>query len=521
MLSSRQLKISVKSLFVLLIILATSYNSSKFGPHIPSHRHLSDDKKKPVLYTFVDNENMENFDSHSRDLLDVWKLYWNKAGWDTKILTPATAKLHFDYDEFSERLDKAGIFGLARQSYIRHLAMSAVKSGGFFSEYFIFPLQKAIVNENNNFLSLPYSGKWTSYDESFSLISASHSQWNLISKLLMENMGKNDFVSLKKILYQNPDAYNHHNLVNSPFDILSKKQFTLDICGSFSKEKVGVRFHQAEIKDLHYTLTERVDLVSSWMRLYEARCQSNRPLIFTFVEGIDDLVEVWKEAWSNAGFAPIVLSLQDVKRHPKYKYFLSILDRDHFQDGIDKINYFCLLRWIAMSVSGGGWLADYDIFPINIKPSLTLPNDGNFTGHSGLLPALLSGSAAEWNRMSKLIFTIYERKIAQKISFWSDFLSMKEIKSIDNFSFAVKQETIDLYDFYVNDISTLRPLVSGKRVVQVFDLKDKCYLSNDISVLAIHFLHYKFEAFYFRESNLNRSEFIKKWHQTWLQQCKK
>merc|ERR1711933_233218 len=244
----------------------------------------------------------------------------------------------------------------------------------------------------------------------------------------------------------------------------------------------------------------------------------------------EKLLSVWKEAWSNAGFQPIVLSLQDAKRHPRYKYILPMLDGIQFKDGKDKFNFVCFLRWVAMSNSGGGWMADYDTFPLNIKPSFTLPNEGKFTVHAGHLPTLLSGTASEWNRMAKLIFSDYRDRVTEKkstffgkkttVSSWSDYLSLKRIHSIDNSTFIVKYETRDLYDFYEMDLQALeyqKRIKNTLVIPDLFDLKNKCNLSNDGNYLAIHFLHFKYESFYKRETNLDRNEFIRKWIQSWVE----
>jgi len=395
-------------------------------------------EKKPILYTFVDVNKIE-FDVH---LLETWKLCWNKAGWDTRVLSPSNAEEYNYYDKWIKRLDESGIYGLPRMSFIRHLAMSVIKSGGFFSEYYIFPLQRATINETNinEYLTLPNDGKFISYDGVYgSFISASYEEWNRMTNLLLENIEKNVVFSFKKINHLATDAFFMKDLVHTPFPILQENQFEMDLCGNFSQEKISIRFHGAEIEQLGYDIKDRAALIQSWMRLYEGRCLTNLPLVFTFYEPIanfaDDcqhLLKAWKESWSDAGFTPIVLSLQDAKRHPRYKYLLPMLDGVQFKDNTDKYNFYCFLRWVAMSTSGGGWMTDSDTFPLNIKPSFTLPNNGTFTAHAGLLPTLLSGSAPEWNRMSKMIFNNYREKMkTTQVKSWADNLALADIYSLD------------------------------------------------------------------------------------------
>lgn len=533
-LSSRFTKAFTSSLFLLLIIFITYlYNPNLSFEAVSevqldhnSHRHLeeNDNKVKPILYTYID-ESEKTFD---KELLELWRMYWGKSGWDTHILTPAVAKEHPDYEEFDTRLTAAGICCLPKMTYLRHLAMAVIKSGGYYSEYYVFPLQKASVDKNEDgFQTLPNDGRFTAYDGAVSFLSGSNLEWNRIVKLLMENIERNDFLSLRKIRHIQPDAYMLDNTINTPYGILNTKQFRLDICGEFSKQKVGIRFHPAEIQDLKYNVTtDRTGLIKSWMRVYEGRCLSNRPVIFTFYEPVDylqyqdpgSLLEAWKEAWSNAGFQPIVLSLQDSKRHPNYKHILPMLDGIQFKGGNDKFNFLCFLRWVAVSNSGGGWMADYDTFPLNIEPSFTLPNNGKFTVHAGMLPTLVSGSASEWNQMARLIFTNYREK-SNIVTSWSDFLALKQIHAMDNKTFLVEYNTTDLYNFYIEDIKVAKSPGLETPIPDIFDLKEKCSYK-DTKKAAIHFLHYRYEKYYKDRTNLDRTEFVKKWHQTWIEQCK-
>ena len=90
-----------------------------------------------------------------------------------------------------------------------------------------------------------------------------------------------------------------------------------------------------------------------------------RPVMHTFYEkvsvGKDDLLEVWKEELTNAGFEARVLTLKDAERHPYFKEMKSIV-APYFGNEYDAM---CFYRWLAMAASGGGWMSDYDTFPTN------------------------------------------------------------------------------------------------------------------------------------------------------------
>ena len=64
-----------------------------------------------------------------------------------------------------------------------------------------------------------------------------------------------------------------------------------------------------------------------------------------------------------------------------------------------------------MAASGGGWMSDHDTFPTNfpINEGSDLPNEGKFVSFQSHVPALMSGTAEEWDRVSKLIIDAIPR----------------------------------------------------------------------------------------------------------------
>jgi hypothetical protein len=59
-----------------------------------------------------------------------------------------------------------------------------------------------------------------------------------------------------------------------------------------------------------------------------------------------------------------------------------------------------------MANVGGGWMADYDVVPLALPACAELSNGGAFTTHEGFTPALVSASANEYLRVSRLFGTI-------------------------------------------------------------------------------------------------------------------
>lgn len=124
--------------------------------------------------------------------------------------------------------------------------------------------------------------------------------------------------------------------------------------------------------------------------------------------GQDDVLKLWKEEWSRAGFDTSVLTLDDAKNHP---YFEEMEERVERMFDSSDYQGFCFYRWLAMATVGGGWMSDYDIFPTNfpLSQGVDLPNGGNFTSFEVHVPSLMSGRAEEWTRVSKLLIDAISR----------------------------------------------------------------------------------------------------------------
>ena len=369
-------------------------------------------KIKPIMHTYV--ESNEYVD---KKLLDFWMTSWKDAGWEIRILLPRDARNHSDYREFNQLLLKKRVCCLPRQTYLRHLAMSTVKEGGFYSEAYVFPLRSDLYLQKGQNLSIPNQGNFTSWDGIHgSIMSGSYEEWNRMTTILREKIKKNVVLSFMEISDESCDTYHHENLISDPTMLLSMGQFSNDICNLFD-DYLAIRFHSHEIVRHGIDIKDRYSIVSSWFKIYNARCVTNnnnsdnddhhsRPIIFTFFEPVTDLhdeqpielLNVWKESWYGAGWNPVVLTMGDAKRHPNFEYFQNILvGKKQFRRNRDRYNYYCFMRWVAISASGGGWLVDYDTFPLNLPASTymtSLPHDGQFTGHSSYVPNILSGKLA-------------------------------------------------------------------------------------------------------------------------------
>ena len=117
---------------------------------------------------------------------------------------------------------------------------------------------------------------------------------------------------------------------------------------------------------------------------------SMAPNIYTFFEPINEwcnsklLLDLWVENWSESGFEPVVLNLDDAKSHPYYHEYDEVIRSNYekitgrdIMSGWGYYVYFCFMRHLAYAsrMTDDMCLAmDYDVYNINYKPE-HLPED--------------------------------------------------------------------------------------------------------------------------------------------------
>jgi hypothetical protein len=218
--------------------------------------------------------------------------------------------------------------------------------------------------------------------------------------------------------------------------------------------------------------------------------RGDKPIIFTFYEYVNEpdhtgmtqgddraLIQAWARSWQEVGWEPRVLSVDTARQHPEFATF------DGFLEGIPfrKFDRICFYRYLAAGVAGGGWVSDFDTFPLNrakwdgTGDPLFVPNDGDLTVHqmseSGGVPSLVSGNANEWFRLAKA--QVENAKSHSTEPHWSDMKALQDIFQHSGGTFYKMMENV----------------VMGEGVLRNNEIgRDTCTWLQ--SKLAVHFSHH-------------------------------
>ena len=258
---------------------------------------------------------------------------------------------------------------------------------------------------------------------------------------------------------------------------------------------------------------------------------SPRPSMHTFFEPIGKgsdansphqrLVQEWKSYWYEAGWNPVVLSLDDAKKHPEFDRIWKIVS----SQGYNTYEVLCYVRWLAMAAVGGGWMSDYDTFPLHDfrQDGLVLPNNGKFTVYESWVPSLMSGNEQEWLRMTNAIVNNLDYKMKHPGEIpknfvgmaFSDMLSMMDLMRNDSSVFVSKGEVLTKFT----------------NIMKTDWAPQACITNVPANQRAVHFAHYYtdlarkqgfFPGVAERDDwdvNVKRIEMARWWMNYWKEHC--
>jgi len=140
--------------------------------------------------------------------------------------------------------------------------------------------------------------------------------------------------------------------------------------------------------------------------------------IYTYYQDIDfsaqqELIDLWKLSWSRQGYEPIVLNLQDAKKHSYFETLNSEMRRifrEITNNEISEYGMSCWFRWLAYATQSEEkfYVSDYDA--INVNFPITEPND-KLHLMDNACPFLASGTPKQFENLCKAFVEVSNERI--------------------------------------------------------------------------------------------------------------
>jgi len=214
---------------------------------------------------------------------------------------------------------------------------------------------------------------------------------------------------------------------NTDLAIVADLEEVLDVVPMTGKKagQVDATDHQVEIVDEN-------EFVS-----IETQKDGKKPIMHTFFEpvangccgmsnwGHQQLVKAWEASWQARGWETRILTKKDAENHPDFDLLQNLL----WKLGVGEYNQRCYWRWLAMVNVGGGWMSDYDVFPLALdsEVGLELGEDDTFKSFSVHVPCLLHASASEYDRIIHLMIEM----LPPKRTPWEVISDMRSLLHLD------------------------------------------------------------------------------------------
>ena len=109
------------------------------------------------------------------------------------------------------------------------------------------------------------------------------------------------------------------------------------------------------------------------------------------------LLDMWKDLWDKAGFEAVILDERVARKHEEYGALVAKLR------ALPSVNpkwyeMPCFTRHLAMAVTGGGYMVDYDVLPLEVR-NASFPPPGAYTVYGGKVPCYVGASGPEYLRV--------------------------------------------------------------------------------------------------------------------------
>jgi len=88
----------------------------------------------------------------------------------------------------------------------------------------------------------------------------------------------------------------------------------------------------------------------------------------------DQLIELWAQTWSEAGWEPVLLGMPHAAEHPDFERFSKIV-MQYPTVNPEGFDYVCWARWLAYERAGAGFISDYDCLNLGWPPPAERPTE--------------------------------------------------------------------------------------------------------------------------------------------------
>lgn len=259
--------------------------------------------------------------------------------------------------------------------------------------------------------------------------------WNSIQlapSINMASMQAWDIYSAKEVLPQVHFTQKIQHIFWRSFNPPIIPTFTDQTSLSLLREN-AVIFHRCKDGTLADRLMEKIEGVNppdvGKVMQGTKEIPLHTPYIYTYHEpvkeldqnDITELIGLWQREWEAAGHIPLVLHESDASKHPMYSAAKTIFSS--FPSVNPKgYDYHCFMRWLAVSVKGGGIMADTDLFP----KSEAFPSQGagiNFFSGNKIDPRIPCYVVGDKAGYESVIGHFFATKPDEK--HWSDMIALR------------------------------------------------------------------------------------------------
>jgi len=140
--------------------------------------------------------------------------------------------------------------------------------------------------------------------------------------------------------------------------------------------------------------------------------------IYTYYQDIShssqkELIDLWKISWSRQGYEPIVLNLQDAKKHSYFETLNTEMRRIYSEITGKQINAYgmsCWFRWLAYATQADEkfYVSDYDAINVNF-PIIEPENNLHLMDND--CPFLASGTPKQFENLCKAFVEVSNERL--------------------------------------------------------------------------------------------------------------